>query len=149
MAWGLKSEELAGRLSLPLLTVGLTAGTFNVFELQLPCLKRGMRMPTAQSSGTHRWWNSCVTYKIKILFHQLPKGPHNQSMTSASLLALCQLPSLLLSSKGKIIPWKDGLFPHHLLSPLMPLKLILMFNLVLENDFLFHHWIGKIPKHKI
>lgn len=38
LTWDLMSEELAGRLGLLLVAVGLRAGTFNVFEFHFPCL---------------------------------------------------------------------------------------------------------------
>lgn len=43
---------------------------------------------------------------------------------------------------GKIL-LKNGLLPHHLLSLLMIVNLILMLNLVLESDLSFRQWISK------
>ena len=75
-----------------------------------------------------------------MLAHQPPRGPHGQPVKRKNLHPYW----LFVSGPHYCFPFggkcslKNGLLPHHLFSLLMPLKLILMLYLVLENDLLFH-----------
>lgn len=66
-----------------------------------------------------------------MLVHQLPRAPHGQPVKRKSLCPYWPFVSCSHSCfpLGGKFPLKNGLLPHHLLSLLMPLKLILMLYL--------------------